>query len=816
MPFPILPSNSATGYFLTKSLRFRSSASAYLQRTPGSAATSAQKFTYSTWVKRGKLGSQSVLLEGGSSANSDLLVITWGSYTDTIVFQAAGTYVVVTSAIYRDPSAWYHICLAIDTTQATASNRVNLYVNGSLVTAYQVDNRSSTTTQNYNFSYLNQNSQIQSIGRSYYYGYYWDGYMAETIMVDGQQLAVTSFGSTNSQTGVWQPAKYTGTYGTNGFYLPFTNTTSTTTLGYDSSGNSNNWTTNNLSLTTGSTYDSMTDVPTLTSSTTANTATINPLDYVNTNTGSLTATNGNLLVTRSTTAYGGFPATIALPTSGKFAFEFTASQAFNGSTNEAYFGVGVQSNGTFTNSSASGAVNDYYTAVNITGGTGAVYKKFSGGSSTSHYAGTGAVGSGDVFQFLVDMTNGTIDIKKNGSTYGTQVTGLPITIPLYPYISMYGSVSMSVNFGQQPWNSTPTSGYVALNTYNLSTPTIGSTSSTLASKNFDINLYTGTGATQSITNAQSFQPSMIWFKSRSNATDHVVHDVLRGTAGINRLFPNLTRAEQTTGDGFLSINSNGFTLDSTGTGGDVNTSTRTYVAWQWAGPSSGSSNTSGSITSTVAANASAGFSVVTYTGNGVSGATIGHGLGVVPSMIITFLRSGATNHATWHSSLSSSQTLWLDQVWSASLYGNRFNVSGFTSSVFKTGSSDGELNTNGSTYLAYCWSPIAGYSNFGSYTGNGSTDGPFSYTGFRPRFVMTKRTDTTSNWYIIDTSRSTYNVMINVLAPNLADAEDTGSTYADCLSNGFKIRTSAVSNASGGTYIYMAFAENPFKYSLAR
>jgi len=215
----------------------------------------------------------------------------------------------------------------------------------------------------------------------------------------------------------------------------------------------------------------MTDVPTLTSATAANTATMNPLDYVNSNTSSLTLTNGNLLVTRSTTAYGGYPATMALPTStaggGKFAFEFTTGNAFNGSTTECYIGIGVQSNSTFTSSSATGYVSDYYSGVTITGGTGAVYKKVSGGAATSVYAGSGAVASGDVFQFLVDMTNGTIDIKKNGSTYGSQITSFPTTIGLFPFISLYGSSSISVNFGQQPFVYTPPSGFVALNTYNL-------------------------------------------------------------------------------------------------------------------------------------------------------------------------------------------------------------------------------------------------------------------------------------------------------------------------------------------------------------
>jgi hypothetical protein len=203
----------------------------------------------------------------------------------------------------------------------------------------------------------------------------------------------------------------------------------------------------------------------LTSATAANYATLSPLDYVNNNTSSLTLTNGNLLVTRSTTAYGGFPSTMALPSSGKFVFEFTSNNLINGSTNELYIGFAVQSNGTFTKSSGTGSAADFYTAVVITGNSGAIHKNISGSYSLV-YTGV-AIAANDVFQFLVDMTNGTVDIKKNGSAYGTQITGLSTTINLFPFISMYGSISASANFGQQPFASTPTSGYVALNTYNI-------------------------------------------------------------------------------------------------------------------------------------------------------------------------------------------------------------------------------------------------------------------------------------------------------------------------------------------------------------
>jgi hypothetical protein len=344
------------------------------------------------------------------------------------------------------------------------------------------------------------------------------------------------------------------------------------------------------------------------------------------------------------------------------------------------------------------------------------------------------------------------------------------------------------------------------------------------SKQMYINLYTGTSGSQTLTNNSpsnptGFQSGMQWFKSRSTATDHVVHDVLRGTNGIARLQPNLTNAESATGDGFVSINSNGFSLDSSGGGGDVNTSGRTYVAWQWAAPATGTTNTAGTITSSVSANPTSGFSVVTYTGNGSANQSIGHGLGVAPSFVIIKGRTSGTynNWPTWHKDFGTNNLVYLN------LTIGKTSEPGYTpilptSSVYYLSTTTININNqNGINYVAYCWSEIAGYSAFGSYTGNGSTDGPFVYLGFRPRFIMFKRTDTAgASWHIFDSSINSYNAATQNLYPNGANAETANNTQ-DLLSNGFKCRsTDTDTNASGGTYIYATFAENPWKYANAR
>jgi hypothetical protein len=328
----------------------------------------------------------------------------------------------------------------------------------------------------------------------------------------------------------------------------------------------------------------------------------------------------------------------------------------------------------------------------------------------------------------------------------------------------------------------------------------------------DVNLWSGTGAVQNIVNAAAFKPDFVWIKSRSNVAYHQVTDSVRGAN--KQLFPNATDVEASLTDQVTAFNSNGFALGAD-TNGGTNYSGRTYVGWQWqAGQGSSSSNTSGTITSTVSVNASAGFSVVTWAYNS-SGGTIGHGLGVAPQLIIQKDRTnGSYSWDVYHASLGATQRLSLNNT-NATQSQIVWNNTSPTSSVFSSGAS---WYTNADSMVSYCWTPIAGYSAFGSYTGNGSADGPFVYTGFRPKFVMMKRTDGVGDWWMYDTSRSTYNAAILYLFANSSAAEVSDVTEPiDFLSNGFKLRVATYQpNTSGGTFIYMAFAENPFKNSLAR
>jgi hypothetical protein len=336
---------------------------------------------------------------------------------------------------------------------------------------------------------------------------------------------------------------------------------------------------------------------------------------------------------------------------------------------------------------------------------------------------------------------------------------------------------------------------------------------------FDATLYTGNSSTQSIVNSGSMQPDFVWLKARSAATFHVAFDVLRGT-GV-RLFPNDTEADNTSQllTSLTSFNSNGFSLGSHAT---TNNSGVTYVGWQWDAGTSTVTNTAGSISSQVRANPTAGFSIVTWTGNGTTtGQTVGHGLGVTPAMIIVKCRSESSGWQVWHKSLSSATTsrLTLETTNATDTSPYVWGSTAPTSTSFGVGWESGLVWTNKSsaTYVAYCFAAVPGYSAFGSYTGNGSTDGTFVYTGFRPRFVMVKRTSSGGYWSMKDTARDPYNVADKVLWANASDAESSPDQLFDLDSNGFKLRGSNNDiNASGATYIYMAFAENPFKNALAR
>jgi hypothetical protein len=784
---------SSGGYDINNSLRFRSSATAYLNRTPASTGN-RQTFTYSFWIKRGTLGTLQRFIAASDNATGDFIIAWTTSDTLEIYDNGPATVSLVTTQVFRDPSAWYHIVVAYDTTQATSTNRVKVYVNGSQVTAFGT---AVYPTQNTN-SYNNQASIPARIGIWPSGSQYLDGYLTEFNFINAQALTPSSFGETDTTTGSWKPKAYTGTYGTNGFYLKFSDIATTSGsnagLGKDFSGNANYWTTNNISVTAGTTYDAMIDSPTLTSATVANYAVMNAAAPYGS---SLTLSQANLKITCAGAYWAALPATFGV-SSGKWYWEVQITNLVN----NAMIGITKETDTGLT------------TGQNVYPGISANSYGYIGGGQKYNNATGVAYGAtyttNDIIGVALDMDAGTLTFYKNNTSQGTAFSSLSGT-----YLPSIGvndtNTAVTANFGQRPFSYTPPTGYKALNTYNLPDSTIKKGNTVM-----DATLYTGTGATQSITNAGSFKPDLVWTKSRSSgALFNNLNDSVRGAT--RTIFSNSTQVEDTTTPIFSAFNTNGFAV-----GSDVsaNSNGATFVGWQWqAGQGTTSSNTSGTITSTVSVNASAGFSIVTFTANGVTGATVGHGLGVAPKMMIVKCRSNTQSWPVYHTTLGNTKYLMLNTNAAEVANIGMWNNTSPTSTVFTTGDS-GFLWGSGFTYVVYCWAEIAGFSKFGSYTGNGSTDGPFIFTGFRPKFIMRKQiTDNgdVGGWIMFDNSRDTYNVETRRLLANSSNAEATPGNNIDVLSNGWKERNSdGYSNASGQTYIYMAFAENPFKNSLAR
>jgi hypothetical protein len=759
-----------------------------LSRTPA-ANGNAQKFTISFLVKIGTLGATYANLFGAggiSTGGGDPIYLNGNNLT---LFADGGSgATLTTSQVFRDPSAWYHIVYAIDTTQATASNRIKLYVNGVQVTAFST---ATYPTQNYNFLFLNKSSVVQYLG----FGYtnYFDGYLTEVNFIDGQALTQSSFGETDIITGVWKPKKYAGTYGTNGFYLNFADNSNNTaaTIGKDSSGNGNNWTPNNISVTAGVTYDSMLDTPTPYAdggNGRGNYCTFNPLNA------SLAPKNGNLNIEPSGTSGNYIAASTTGVSTGKWYYEVVAT-TYTGSGQAGEFGFRLASSSAATVGTSVGDASGF--AFGMALATTWYSQKY--GTTAVQLTGLSNATTGTIGMIAVDFDTGYAWVGKDGTWYnsGNPATGANPTITgitagtyvatIAAYRDATRNYSYAANFGQRPFSYTPPTGFKALNTQNLPDSTIKK-----GNQYFDVTTYTGTGASRSVTNSGSMQPDLVWLKSRSTTWFHILQDSVRGI--FNALYSNSTNAESAPG-GVSAFNANGFSLDSYN---NANNNADTYVAWQWK------------------ESASAGFDIVTYTGNGGS-LTVNHSLGVAPAMIIAKSRGTAgTNWGVWHKNLTTaSYYLLLNGTAAQATAANTIQSTPTSTSVSLGGSS---VFNDAANMVMYLFAEVAGYSKFGSYTGNGSADGPFVYLGFRPRFVLVKGSSNASSWQLFDTLRPGYNANDNTLWADLSSAEGTGTARIDLLSNGFKVRAPAGTdpNVSGATYIYAVFAENPFKNSLAR
>jgi len=782
-----------------QSLRFEDGDSAYLSKTPASSGN-LDAWTFSAWVKRGNLGVGTQTLFGASSDVNNWMYIGFTSGNTLTWTQADGgsvTATVTTSQVFRDVSSFYHIQCTYESSEATGADRMRIYINGQRVTAFS------------SASYLAQNADSRinrnighTVGRlPYSASGYFDGYVGEVNFVDGSALEATSFGQLKS--GIWIPKDTAGlTFGTNGFRLQFADSAA---IGDDTSGNTNDWTANNLVAS-----DVVPDAPSNNFNTFSS--------VIPSNSGSLS--EGNLKsssVSGGSSNYG--PMSCYNVHSGKWYFEFRIT---GGTANDIYAGAFY-------------ARTD--NSIRFGKDMAAVYNGKIYADGVAVQTGLANPTINDVFGFAVDVDNSTCQVYRNGSAYGTLVDFSSSSYISNGFMGMghyHGSSSTNstavVNYGQDStfagataaggnadenglgdFAYAPPSGFLSLCSANLPQGAIDTLADETPEDYFNTALYTGNGGTQSITGV-NFQPSLTWIKSRSAAYDHVLIDAVRGVE--KQIISNKTDAEsQDAGKGLTSFDSDGFTV-TLGTSTSYNNSGQTYAAWNWKAGGTGVSNTDGSITSTVSVGATSQqnwFSIVGFTTQ-AGGYTVGHGLGQKPSLIITKNRS--TSGGAWYTFTDiidgSVDYLALNQT-SAKL-NDPFGLANPTSSVF---SLDDDYIFGSGDCIAYCFANAEGLCKVGSYTGNGNTgDGTFVYTGFRPSFLLIKRTDAVDNWPIEDNERNPSNLNRNYLLADTNGAEGTVD-LRDFLSNGFKMRGSA-QNASGGNYIYIAIAEQPFKYANAR
>ena len=808
--------SSASGFYphnIDQSLRFNSADTAYLTKTFPSSAGNQKTFTFSCWIKPCAFGSiQQPIFSAYAStvsywilgfdltgfiSSGDSLKL-WGAYNNSVTVR------LTTNAVFRDSSAWYNIVLAEDTTQSTASNRVKLYVNGEQITSFATETYPSQNAT----ELVNDASTLHQIGglASGTYGEI-DAYMADVNFIDGQALAPTSFGETKA--GIWVPKDTSSlTFGTNGFRLKFQDNSSTSTLGDDTSGNGNDYSSSGLATT-----DVVLDSPT------NNWATLNPLAANQ----SATLSEGNLKLVTTNSGYAMRLSTIQMPTSGKWYWE--GLLVANSSGAKAILGVS-----SYDSAATQFFVDGSVVSLGYYQETGYLYgnQDTSGSSYGATYA------AGDIIGVAVNLDDDEVTFYKNNSSQGADSFDAAGLFAIFGDYSNSVGCTWAVNFGQDSsfaGNKTsgsagasdangkgdfyysPPSGFLALCTANLPNPGIDPAEDEEPTDYFNTVLWQGNDVDDRAISGVGFQPNWVWIKNRDVAEAHNLYDVIRGAE--QQLYSNSGDVEFDRGVyGLKSFTSDGFTL---GTGGEVNDSSEKYVAWNWLAGGSASSNSNGSITSSVSANTKAGFSIVSYTGNGTAGATVGHGLSSTPEVYIVKSRSLGTSWVTYHKDASSTpedgylvlngtDAFFDTVVW---------NDTAPTSSVFSLGGTGYSSNNSGATYIAYCFHSVEGYSKFGSYTGNGSTDGPFVYTGFRPALVIVKNITGSESWGIGDSVRDPSNVLLNRLYPNLSNAEYSTGDWLDLVSNGFKSRGSAF-NTSSATYIYLAFAEQPFKYSNAR
>jgi len=833
--------NPASGFYdfeISNSLRFDTASNTYLDRD--SYTHDRQTFTYSFWFKPTTPGTRQFIfgryIDGDNVSAleyDDNGRLSWYDYQS-----GAYTFQQRTSALFRDVSAWYHVVLRVDTTDSTAGSRARMYINGTQQTSF-----GASTTVDRNVSFLlgdggdNFRWGTEGSNNRLWYG----GYLADIIVIDGSSLPPTSFAETKND--IWIPKSDipgSDSYGARGYRLQFKNNV------FDNGGSSIGVNTGSNSTDLGSPAftasglaagDSVPDSPT------NNFATYNSIAPDTTGAQNHGFSEGNLKVTNlisSGAKWWNCFGTIGM-SSGKYYWEHSPIGSGTVDLN-----IGVCTLDWYRGSNGGADTADAYTLYANSSGKGFLYTD---DESSPEDKGTGYYWTwGDVMGVAFDADTGKIWYAKNGTFLGSgdpaagsnaahTVTSGDLAKGMLPVFSGEpGGQSAMVNFGQDSsfagnetaqgnadangigdFYYTPPSGFLALCTANLPDPvaTIDPNKGGSPQNYFSADIFTGNGTNQDID--IGFVPNLVWTKQRTDDSGGLWMDSVRGDDAYFQT-PN-GNAEGNFGN--ITFTSTGYNVN--GNSNVDNENAHNYAGWAWkaetAFSNDASSTSVGSLDSSGTVNTDVGFSIIKWTAVGSSATqTIAHGLGAVPKLIIMKNRERTVDWAVYHEGLGNTHGMSLNTNAASSDDSGWWNDTTPTSTVFTTGNGNG-YRTGGvaEDYIAYCFAEVDGYSKFALYTGNGDADGTFVYTGFRPSFVIYVKT-AGENWHMKDTKTAPFNVMRQVNDPNRVGAEVAdANTDLDFLSNGFKMRANhATQNEAGSTYIYIAFAEQPFKYANGR
>ena len=773
-------------YEIAHSARFNGT-DAKLTRTPDSSGN-RRILTFSAWIKQGDVNATingNALFSAGVNGDNfhyqSGLLFRHTGYKDSAYWGRRDW-----NGVQRDPGGWKHIVVRFDTAQSAETDRSRLFINGVEATQNYVYN---VITQNYDMRY-NHTADAHWIG-ALNNGSYFDGYMAEVHWIDGAIVSPNAFGEFGDY-GEWKPKEYVvadyAAYGTNGYYLNFADSSH---FGKDVSGNGNDYADTGFGA-----HDQMLDSPTNCF------CTLNPLIHDTEFAGVPNAvyTEGNLRIKTNTSGAdsSNFFGTFGM-TTGKWYWEFVDT----GGTVDGAGGVSTQN-----------AVSRmaYY-------GNG---NKYNADGATSYGA---SFAEDDIIGVAFDADNQSLTFYKNNAGQGTISNAVVANDTYFPF-GWDGSGSahtfFNYNFGQDStfaghdtgsngfsdgngrgdFYYAPPSGFLALCTNNLPEPDI------IPSQYFNAQIWSGdSSGDDSFTTG--FQPDLVWFLMRNVDGSREMVDSLRGVTKV--LSSDTDVNEFTEAEGLQSFDANGFSLG-TNSGG-YNRDSRNYLGFSWragGGAAAVGSNTDGSINTTdTSAAVEAGFSISTYTGTGAT-ATVGHGLSKVPEIIFVKNRDDDDDWCVFFG--DGTDFLRLNTTLALTDDADRWNDTVPTTSVF-TVDTDNQVNGDGDTYVAYSFHSVEGHSKIGTYTGNGAADGVFVYLGFRPKFLMCKKTSGTESWWVVDTARKSFNPHVNGIELNATADELAVAKDLDLLANGFKTRKATGYHNDSATYMYMAFAETPFKYA---